>query len=125
MHIEIHFTDAPIVVPKIDLPSREIGALVEFHGIVREREGERALAGLTYQAYEPMARRLLTRHFEDLAEIYPCAAVYFIHRTGWVPVGEASLYINVQSSHRAEALRFLADSIDRLKLDVPIWKIAG
>jgi len=48
--------------------------------------------------------------------------VEFIHRLGWVPVGEASLYIRVLSSHRAEGLRFLADSIDRLKQDVPIWK---
>ena len=122
MLIEIHFTGEPIVIPPESLPSREIGAAVEFQGIVRELEEGDALAGLFYEAYEPMARRVLQRHLEELSRIHPCAAVHFIHRTGWVPVGEASLFIRVLSSHRKEALAFLGDAIDRLKLDVPIWK---
>lgn len=122
MIVEIHFTEETIVVPPLALPSREIGAVVEFHGLVREIEGERALAGLDYEAYEPMARTVLAGHFRELGEMYGCAAVCFIHRLGWVPVGESSLYVRVLSAHRGEALRFLADAIDRLKLDVPIWK---
>lgn len=122
MLTEIHFTAEPIVIPPEKLPSREIGAAVEFQGIVRELENGDALAGLFYEAYEPMARRVLERHFGELAVIHPCTAVHFIHRTGWVPVGEASLFIRVLSSHRKEALAFLGDAIDRLKQDVPIWK---
>lgn len=125
MTLEIHFTNGPIDVPPPCLASREIGAVVEFHGIVRELEDGRPLAGLQYEAYETMARKVLENHLTELGDIHRCAAVHFIHRLGWVPVGEASLYIRVQSSHRAEALRFLADSIDRLKLDVPIWKISA
>ena len=122
MLTEIHFTAEPIVIPPESLPSREIGAAVEFQGIVRELENGDALAGLYYEAYEPMARRVLEKHFAELAAIHPCAALLFIHRTGWVPVGEASLFIRVLSSHRKEALAFLSDAIDRLKQDVPIWK---
>lgn len=122
MIIEIHFTHEPIVIPDVTLPNKEIGAVVDFQGLVREIEGDLALPGLFYEAYEPMARMVLTKHLQELGVIHGCDAVYFIHRTGWVPVGEASLHIRVLSSHRAEALRFLADSIDRLKLDVPIWK---
>lgn len=122
MIVEIHFTEETIVVPPLALPSREVGAVVEFHGLVREIEGERALTGLDYEAYEPMARTVLASHFQELAEIHGCAAVCFIHRLGWVPVGESLLYLRVLSAHRGEALRFLADAIDRLKLDVPIWK---
>jgi molybdopterin synthase catalytic subunit len=125
MQIEIQFTGEPIVVPAISLPSREIGAVVEFHGIVREMEGDQALEGLFYEAYETMARKVLERHLRELGEIHGTAAVRFIHRTGWVPVGEASLYLSVASAHRGEALRFMADAIDRLKLDVPIWKMSG
>jgi len=125
MLIEIHFTAEAIVIPPEVLPSREIGAAVEFQGIVRELENGDALAGLFYEAYEPMARKVLEKHFGELAEIHPCAAVHFIHRTGWVPVGEASLFIRVLSSHRKEALAFMGDAIDRLKLDVPIWKRIG
>lgn len=122
MIIAIHFTTDPIVIPTIKLPNREIGAVVEFHGIVREMESAQAIQGLNYEAYEPMARKVLEKHLLELGAIHGCDAVHFIHRLGWVPVGEASLYLKVMSSHRAEALRFLADAIDRLKLDVPIWK---
>jgi len=92
---------------------------------VRELEHGAPLAGLGYEAHEAMARRVLARHFDELRALHPCAAVLFIHRLGWVPVGEASLFIRVLSAHRGEALRFLAEAIDRLKTDVPIWKRAA
>ena len=123
MHVEIHFTPDPIVVPPEVLPSREIGAAVEFRGIVREMEQGSALQGLFYEAYEPMARTVLQGHFAELARLHPCAVVLFIHRTGWVPVGEASLFLRVLSAHRGQALAFLSAAIDRLKQDVPVWKL--
>ena len=122
MKIGIKFTDKEIVVPRMELGSREVGAVVEFQGLVREMEGDEALEGLFYEAYPEMAEKVLLRHLQELGEEHGCEAVEFIHRTGWVAVGEASLYIRVLSAHRGEGLRFLADSIDRLKLDVPIWK---
>jgi molybdopterin synthase catalytic subunit len=124
MQMEIHFTSAAVARPALTLPTHEIGACVEFHGIVRELENAQPLTGLQYEAYEPMARLQLSRIFAELARQHPCAAVTFIHRLGWVPVGEASLYIQVLSAHRGEALRFVAEAIDRLKRDVPIWKRA-
>jgi molybdopterin synthase catalytic subunit len=120
---EIVFTRAPIVVPALSLPGREIGACVEFQGIVRETEGAQALAGLRYEAYEPMAVRLLDRIFGELASRDRCEGVTFIHRLGWVPVGEASLFLRVLAAHRGEALRFCAGAIDRMKAEVPIWKV--
>ncbi|MCE9610981.1 MAG: molybdenum cofactor biosynthesis protein MoaE [Chthoniobacter sp.] len=122
METHIAFTKSVIVVPALALPSHEVGACVEFAGLVRETEHDRALAGLHYEAYEPMATRELARIFNELNAVHPCAAVVFIHRLGWVPVGEASLFVRVLSAHRGEALRFLATAIDRMKADVPIWK---
>lgn len=125
METHIVFTKSAIVVPALALPSREVGACVEFSGIVRETEHDRALAGLHYEAYEPMATRELARIFDELHAAHPCVAVVFIHRLGWVPVGEASLFVRVLAAHRGEALRFLAAAIDRMKADVPIWKRAA
>ena len=124
MEKHIAFTTETIVVPALALSSREIGACVEFSGIVRETEHDRALTGLHYEAYEPMAARQLERIFDELNAAHPCAAVLLIHRLGWVPVGEASLFVRVLAAHRGEALRFLAEAIDRMKADVPIWKRA-
>lgn len=124
MDITIEFIPNPIVIPPPHLPSREIGAVLEFHGIVRELENGSALAGLHYEAHEKMARRRLEQHLAELAALHPCAAIYFIHRVGWVPVGEASLYIRILSAHRGEGIALLAATVDRLKQDVPIWKMA-
>src|ERR1043165_4767884 len=119
---EIIFTEAPIVVPALSLPSREIGACVEFQGIVREIEGAATLTGLHYEAHIPMATLHLDRIFDELHAAHDCAAVTFIHRLGWVPVGETSLFLRVLAAHRGPALRFCADAIDRMKEEVPIWK---
>jgi molybdopterin synthase catalytic subunit len=124
MTIEIILTRAAIVIPPLHLPSREVGACVEFQGLVRELEGGSPLRVLYYEAYEPMARSVLTSHFTELSTQHPCDAVLFIHRLGEVPVGEPSLFVRVLAAHRGEALRFLTESIERLKKDVPIWKCA-
>ena len=124
MEISIAFTYAPIDVPPSVWPHREIGASVEFLGIVRELEKVAPLSCLHYEAYESMPERQLRRVFTELGIDHPCEAVVFIHRLGWVPVGEASLFLRILARHRGEALRFCADAIDRLKQDVPIWKRA-
>ena len=45
-----------------------------------------------------------------------------IHRVGVIPVGETAIYVGVASPHRGEAIALLAEFMDRLKQDVPIWK---
>ena len=122
MHTEIVFTREPISVRPLELSSHEIGACVEFQGIVRELENGLSLKGLHYEAYESMAMRQLERIFEKLGNEHRCVAVTFVHRLGWVPVGEASLFIRVLAKHRGEALAFCGAAIDWLKRDVPIWK---
>jgi molybdopterin synthase catalytic subunit len=122
MQLDIRFTHAAIVIPAVQFPSPEIGACVEFQGIVRATEKGAVLAGLSYEAYEPMALRELQKIIDALVVRHPCATLVFIHRLGWVPVGEASLFIRVLAAHREEALAFCGALIDRMKQDVPIWK---
>lgn len=122
MEINIAFTRTLIDLAPSPLPSREIGAVVEFQGIVRGTEGSASITALDYEAYEPMARRRLIEHIRELQSSHPCAAVVFVHRLGRVPVGEASLLVRVFSKHRGTALALCGELIDRMKADVPIWK---
>ena len=124
MRTEIVFTHEPLVAPPLRMESREVGACVEFQGIVREMEQGSALSGLEYEAHEPMARRHLERIFGELSAVHPVEAVVFIHRLGWVPVGAASMFVRVLAAHRGEALAFCGAAINRMKQDVPIWKSA-
>ena len=124
MKTRIEFTHSPIIPPAAALPTREIGACLEFSGIVRELENGRKIPGLFYEAYEPMARARLEKIFQELAGRHPCEEILFIHRLDFVPVGETSLFIRICSGHRREGLNFMGELIDRLKADVPIWKRA-
>jgi molybdopterin synthase catalytic subunit len=124
MKQHIEFTRAPIVAPTRPGNVRETGACVEFHGIVRETENGRAIAGLFYEAYEAMARAQLERIAGELNVAHPCEEICLIHRLGAVPAGEASMYLRVLARHRQEAFAFAAAFVTRLKADVPIWKTA-
>ena len=124
MKTQIQFTRNAIVPPSPELASREIGACLEFFGIVRELESGQKIPGLFYEAHEPMARKELEEIFRKLGSKHRCEEIVFIHRLDFVPVGEASLFIRVCSQHRQAALALMAELIDQLKADVPIWKRA-
>ncbi len=124
MESEVIFTTGMITPPMRSRAYRETGAVVEFHGIVRATEGDAQLEGLFYEAYEPMARREFDRILAQLAANHSPQSACIIHRLGLVAVGEVSLYVRVESQHRGAALAFCGELIDRMKQDVPIWKIA-
>ena len=122
MEIEIQLTPSPIA-GKIPPPaSGAAGAWLEFRGVVRGEENGQSIAALEYEAYPEMAEREIRRLLESLAAKYPCLAARVIHRVGIIPVGETAIYAGVAGRHRAEAIALLAEFMDRLKQDVPIWK---
>ena len=124
MEIGIEFTNCLIEIPPPARPGCETGAVVEFQGIVRELEEGRPIPGLHYEAHIPMARHRLGRILEELRASHPCQAIQFIHRLGFVPTGEVSLFLRVLAAHRQPAFALAAALIDRLKEEVPIWKSA-
>ena len=78
--------------------------------------------GVEYQAYRPMAERELRAIAASVAATHGVADVAVLHRTGRLPVGEASLVVAVGAPHRAAAFRCAEEIIDTLKERVPIWK---
>ncbi|MCC7519098.1 MAG: molybdenum cofactor biosynthesis protein MoaE [Verrucomicrobiae bacterium] len=123
MQLDLRLTDSPIPYPPRPWPNDTgAGAVAEFYGIVRGVEEGRALRALRYEAYADMAEREIRRLLGELAARHPCRRVAVIHRLGLVPVGEAAIYVRVESAHRAEAFALLQDFMDRLKQEVPIWK---
>ena len=123
MQIEIQITsDAIAENAQAGARHGEAGAWAEFRGLVRGEEDGHPIAALEYEAYSPMAEREMRRILGELSARHPCLAATIIHRIGVVPVGEAAIYIGVAAKHRAEAFAFVAEFMDRLKQDVPIWK---
>jgi molybdopterin synthase catalytic subunit len=105
-----------------DIPSG-IGALVRFEGRVRPEENEALIDALVYEAYMPMAQNQMQAILQELAQVWPCSLARVRHRIGLVPVGEAAIVVEVFAKHRTEAFALASAFMDRLKQDVPIWKV--
>src|ERR1700761_1472771 len=121
MTVDILLQREPIVL-KTDVPP-EAGAVVRFEGRVRAREGDRTIRALVYEAYQPMAERQIEKILRELGAQHPCLSVRVRHRIGEVRVGEIAVVIEALAAHRAEAFALTSAFMDRLKQDVPIWKM--
>jgi molybdopterin synthase catalytic subunit len=117
MKIRVEITREPLVARGVTGPENGAGAVV-----VRGEEDGRTIAGLDYEAYEPMARSEMERLAGELSAVYPCYSMEVMHRIGHVPAGAASILVRVEAKHRAEAFGMLAEFMNRLKREVPIWK---
>jgi molybdopterin synthase catalytic subunit len=98
------------------------GAVLVFAGTVRDEHRGRAVTGIDYHAYEPMAERELSRIEDEVARRWPGARARIVHRTGPLRVGDTSVLIAVSTPHRAEGFEALRFAIEELKAVAPIWK---
>jgi MoaE-MoaD fusion protein len=112
------------------------GAIVGFIGRTRETPGTpapgqeaeaarhtgRVVESLGYEAHEPMALAMLGRIADEIAERFGVVRLAIVHRTGEVPLGEASVAIVALSPHRDAAFEAARYAIDETKARAPIWK---
>lgn len=98
------------------------GAIVVFHGVVRDHTGDRAVSHLDYEIYPEMALAKLKEIAEELERNTQNCKIAIAHRFGRLKVGETSVIIAASSPHRRAAFEACATTIDRMKAEVPIWK---
>lgn len=98
------------------------GAQVLFLGNVRNHHQGRAVQRIDYEAYEPMAQKELQKIAEEMAAEFKLDRVLVVHRFGRHEVGDASIAVCIGSAHRAAAFDAAKKIMDRVKMDVPIWK---
>lgn len=115
-------TDAPIdaanVGAAVDDPT--CGALVVFHGIVRDHDGGRDVEALDYRAH-PDAERYITACVASEQE-RSGLRLAAVHRVGELSIGDAALIAAASAPHRAEAFAAIERLVERIKHEVPIWK---
>lgn len=102
----------------------DAGAVVTFLGIVRDHaEGRAGVTGLTYEAYESEATRVMAEIVAAArARWTDLARVAVLHRVGELALSDASVAVVVSSPHRGDAFEAARFCIDTLKESVPIWK---
>jgi len=98
------------------------GGIVTFTGVVRRKGQLEKVQRLEYEAYVPMAEKVLAEIAAEIEREWPQTRTAIHHRIGHLAVGEIAVVIAVSAPHRAEAFAGCRAIIERLKQRVPIWK---
>lgn len=98
------------------------GAVVVFEGVTRNHNEGRPVRYLEYEAYRPMADKIIGELINEISTRWEIDRVAVAHRIGRVDIGETSLVVAVSAAHRRPAFEAALHFVDRLKQVVPIWK---
>jgi len=82
----------------------------------------RSVEALEYEAHESMALDVLEQIADEIAARFAVDRLAIVHRTGEVPLGDASVAIVAVSPHRDAAFDAARYAIDETKARAPIWK---
>lgn len=117
-------TSSAIEIQKVigSVLTPESGGINVFMGTTRNHSHGRRVLALEYEAYAPMAIKMMERIEQEARGRWSLQKIAIVHRVGRVEIGEVSVLIAVSSSHRLEAFEACRYLIDRLKEIVPIWK---
>jgi molybdopterin synthase catalytic subunit len=109
----VAFTGRTRATPGTPAPGQEAEA--------RRHEGRR-VDGLEYEAFEPMAVRVLEAIADEIEARFGVQRLAIVHRSGAVPLGEASVIVVAVAPHRDAAFAAARYAIDETKARAPIWK---
>ena len=137
----LEIRDAPFGPALLDELSRRLatpedGAIVAFIGRTRASPGTpapgqeaeaarhagRTVESLEYEAHEAMARGVLAQIADEIVERFDVQRLAIVHRSGDVPLGDASVAVVAVAPHRDAAFRAARYAIDETKARAPIWK---
>ncbi|MFN4173168.1 MAG: molybdenum cofactor biosynthesis protein MoaE [Pseudorhodobacter sp.] len=100
---------------------RDVGAIVTFSGIVRDRaEGD--LAAMEIEHYPGMTERAIRAIAEEAQARWHLADCLVIHRHGRLAPGEGIMMVATAAPHRADAFAAAEFLMDYLKSRAPFWK---
>jgi molybdopterin synthase catalytic subunit len=117
-------TETPILLdPLIDqVRSPDRGGIAIFLGLVRDHHQGRAVLGLDYSAYGPMAEAVTQQIIGEVAGRMSQVSVVVQHRIGALTVGDTAVAVVAAAAHRGEAFDACRYVIEELKKRVPVWK---
>jgi molybdopterin synthase catalytic subunit len=117
-------TDTPLDVAaltrRLDHPGA--GALASFEGRVRNRNHDRTVVRLRYEAYDELARRTGEAVLKEAHARFEITDVVAVHRVGMLDIGEIAAWVGVCSAHRGAAFDACRYVMEQLKTRLPIWK---
>jgi len=121
--VRAEVTSEPVDVPALARAVKHpaAGAVLTFDGVVRDHDGGRGVAGLSYSAH-PTAGAIVAEIAAEVAARPGLRAIAVVHRVGDLGIGETALGVAVSADHRGPAFEALRDLVEEVKRRLPVWK---
>jgi len=101
---------------------KKCGAIAIFVGFVREINEGRKVKYLEYEINEELYYERLSKLKRELESREGIEGVEIFHKKGVVKVGEDIVYVAVMGYSRKHVFPVLAEAVERIKKELPIWK---
>jgi len=98
------------------------GGIVLFSGEVRNHNGGKPVLYLEYEAYVPMAEKIIQEIVQAAIQKWDLYYAAAVHRIGKLEISESAVVVVTSHSHRKEAYEANQYIIDGIKHEAPIWK---
>ncbi len=99
-----------------------VGALVNFVGLVRDIDHDAGLACMHLEHYPGMTEKSIEGILEEARMRWSVIDTRVIHRVGDLTPGDQIVYVGVTSAHRGDAFAACEFIMDYLKTRAPFWK---
>jgi len=110
------------VVAFLGRTRRSAGTPAPGQEVEAARHADRSVEGLEYEALESLAWRTLAEIADEIGARFGVDRLAIVHRTGEVPLGQASVAVVACAPHREAAFAAARYAIDETKARAPIWK---
>ncbi|HMP71796.1 MAG TPA: molybdenum cofactor biosynthesis protein MoaE [Kiritimatiellia bacterium] len=119
-----YLTEKPIdtLALRRHLDSTQLGGIVIFEGVVRDRHDDRTVRHLHYEAAEPLVAPVFEAIAAEGIRRHGPATIAAAHRVGILVPGETAVWIGVATPHRTAAFDLCRFLIDTIKEQLPVWK---
>lgn len=120
--VQEHDFDVSTELAAMRAGDASIGAIVNFVGLVRDRNDGAQVAAMTLEHYPGMTERALEKIVVEAGTRWSLNAVRVIHRVGTLRTEDQIVLVATASAHRGDAFAACAFIMDYLKTRAPFWK---
>lgn len=99
----------------------ECGAVVEFHGLVRNHDAGKGVEKLEYESHET-ALAVIKDITAEVDRQFSQVRFAVSHRVGSLSIGDLAFYVAAASAHREEAFKVCQFLVEEVKDKIPVWK---
>ncbi|KGK98602.1 molybdopterin-guanine dinucleotide biosynthesis protein MobB [Methanococcoides methylutens] len=100
----------------------KVGGIGSFTGIVRVDNEDFRTSQLEFESYKTAADTSIQKIREEIMQQEGIIDVLIHHKVGTIKPLEDIVYIVVAAGHRQQLFPALAETLERVKSEVPIWK---